>query len=192
MNRRNNLEINPKDIEKTNKRFFKKIIKTSTCWLWTKSKKVRYGSIGIDGKTIRAHRYSYFIHNKDMDFNMLVCHKCDNPICVNPEHLFLGTAKDNAQDMIKKGRKNNDGVTGEKHFKSKFTKKQVKAIRYNWVKSKYTKTFAELAKKYNVSLMTISLMLRNKTYIDKNYKTKQIKKRKLTRIQKFNLKYQTK
>jgi hypothetical protein len=77
------------------------------CWIWTglKSKK-GYGSISLIGKKMmRAHRLSWELYNKrEIPYWLLACHVCDNPSCVNPNHIFIGTHKDNARDSMKKGR----------------------------------------------------------------------------------------
>lgn len=75
------------------------------CWLWTGYKMHKgYGQTSFQHEGWRTHRLSYFLHYGDFDRSLLVCHKCDVPACVNPEHLFLGTSSDNRRDMVKKGR----------------------------------------------------------------------------------------
>ena len=90
------------------------------CWIWDFSlSRSGYGNFQWDGKRRRAHRISYQIVYGEISEDVFVCHKCDNPSCVNPQHLFLGSPKENTHDMISKGRLNrsrgeNKGITYRK------------------------------------------------------------------------------
>lgn len=87
-------------------RFEEKFTKgeSDECWQWTASRnKDGYGQIGFKDTVLLSHRASYLIYKGDIS-NLHVCHTCDNPWCVNPSHLFLGTMKDNMEDMKAKGR----------------------------------------------------------------------------------------
>ena len=75
------------------------------CWNWQNFVTPgRYGTITVNGKAMRAHRYSWSRLNGDIPQGMVICHKCDNPSCVNPDHLFIGTRQDNEKDKVSKGR----------------------------------------------------------------------------------------
>ena len=100
----------------------KYIIDESTgCWNWKKTSGRRYGSMWLDDKRQQAHRASWQLHIGEIPEGLCVLHKCDNTKCVNPNHLFLGTQTDNMQDMVKKGRRNenNKAKPGELHHNAK-------------------------------------------------------------------------
>ena len=120
-----NTMINLELIERFHEKW--ELDKESGCWVWTASTAGKgYGQIKIPGqrRNIYAHQLSYIIHYGEIPSGMMVCHTCDNPRCVKPSHLFLGTAKDNLQDMKLKGRH----LNGAKNAKSKLTDEQVRAI----------------------------------------------------------------
>ena len=115
--------------DKRKRRFWNNVNKTPTCWLWARPpSKDGYGKVsfteGENKYTYRAHRFAYLITKGDPTDN-LVCHTCDTPLCVNPDHLFLGSVKDNAMDMIAKGRAN----TAKGTQLSNLTEEQVLEIR---------------------------------------------------------------
>lgn len=112
------------------KRFLSKVKKENNCWIWTRCKNYfGYGLFHYKNKAEKAHRVSYELYLGKIPKNLCVLHKCDIPSCVNPEHLFLGTKKDNTQDMINKGRK------GGCH---KLTKSEIKEIIDLYTTGKYS------------------------------------------------------
>jgi hypothetical protein len=74
------------------------------CWIWTGAIRNGYGCLKVNRKTIDAHRLSYKVFKGPIKEGLLVCHTCDTPSCINPDHLFIGTPKDNFNDALKKGR----------------------------------------------------------------------------------------
>jgi hypothetical protein len=111
-------------------RFWKYVNKDceNGCWHFTGSlSNNRYGKLGVNGKFISAHRFSYQLSYGEIPEGMHCCHKCDNPRCVNPDHLFIGTRSENMQDMLNKNRGNK--VKGSLHHSSKLTEDQVLSIK---------------------------------------------------------------
>lgn len=113
-------------------RFWKKVKKgkINDCWEWVGSKYPSgYGSIRYKKKVEGAHRVSWELKNGPITNGLWVLHKCDNRPCVNPNHLFLGTCRDNVDDMVKKGRNHIPYMRGEKNGMSKLTAEKVLRIR---------------------------------------------------------------
>lgn len=90
-------------------RFWARVQKTESCWLWTGKPRNGdgYGQMRVNTRKEYPHRFSYMIHKGPIPKGMVLCHTCDNPACVNPEHLWVGTVADNVLDMHRKGRANN-------------------------------------------------------------------------------------
>lgn len=131
-------------------RFLKLIDKTERCWIWiggitSNDKKRGYGRVQINKKRIPAHRLSYEIYKGDIvDSNLYVCHTCDNPKCVNPDHLFLGSNLANIADCIIKGRH----TKGENQGSHKLTENDVREMRRLYSSGEFTQQ--ELAHKYGI------------------------------------------
>ena len=125
------------------------------CHLWTGSTNHSgYGRIGIDYKDYLAHRLSYELQVGPIADGMFACHHCDNPRCINPQHLFLGKQSDNLADMVKKGRQ----MRGEGHYNARLDPQKVKHIRSK------TEPVDILAAKYGVTRGAIFAVLNNKTW----------------------------
>lgn len=110
------------------------------CWPYTGRLSRGYGVIDFDGRPVFAHRLVYEIGHGKQPGDLHVCHSCDNPRCCNPGHLWLGTAKDNAQDMLAKGRARHVTRRGEQSHYSKLTERDVLAIRASDEKTKVLAT----------------------------------------------------
>lgn len=128
------------------------------CWEYTRRLDTSgYGAITYNGKQLKVHRASYLEYFGDIPQGFLVCHKCDNPKCFNPEHLFLGTSQDNMDDMVKKGR----SAYGENAGRTKLTTDQVKYIlNYDFKFGDKTR----LAKEFGITLTSIRYILQGKNW----------------------------
>ena len=125
----------PKAHASATDRFWRHVEKNDgACWLWKGGFRGAYGKMQVGGKcsqSISAHRFSFELHNGPIPDGMIVMHKCDNPPCVNPDHLKIGTYKDNMDDMAAKGRRVVGSLSGEDNPRSKLTEDLVRYIRAN-------------------------------------------------------------
>ena len=147
----------------TEKRFWLKSKNISGCWEWqaTRAGRLRsYGYFWMDGRFHYAHRAAYLVTKGDIPSGMLVLHSCDNPICVRPDHLFLGTQKENMQDALRKGRL--VSFKGEKNGDSRLKEKDVLRIRRLFKTRNYSKAY--LSRIYGVSDTAIGFIVNRKLW----------------------------
>ena len=139
--------------EKQISRFWSRVEKNPDgCWLWTGGKDISgYGRFSSDGQWLKAHRVMYSLTFGLIPTGKLVCHHCDNPSCVRPDHLFVGTDKDNAQDKSRKGRGNSP--LGSKHGRAKLTEDIVVSIRNVYATGNVR--LEDIANVIGVHLMTV-------------------------------------
>lgn len=143
------------------KRFWSKVAKRGPreCWPWTAyTDRDGYGWVAFEGRRVGAHRVAYILTYGHPMSGLDVCHRCDNPSCVNPAHLFLATRKGNLQDMVRKGR----SLSGEDHNMAKLTWEAVRDIRSH--DNPDTSTRQRLADRYGVTRWTINAVLRGLTW----------------------------
>ncbi len=148
-------------------RFWKKVDKRTDvdCWNWIGSKRLGYGLFVMDGrkgkfKIDSAHRVSYMLNIGPISVDLLVLHRCDNPSCVNPKHLFLGTHGDNMKDKANKGRA--PSHQGTANGCAKLTEHQVLEIRHLYKMKSLP--IDELSYRYKVSKTNIRYIIKRKTW----------------------------
>lgn len=139
-------------LELLKRSFNERVIKSEGCWKWNKTKdKDGYGKFQFNRKAIRAHRASYIIHNGTIPKGLWVLHTCDNRECSNPDHLFLGDAKDNNKDMVNK--KRSFHLYAEDHPMSKLTRELAEQIKKLLDDGKLSQR--SIGKMFNVTQTTI-------------------------------------
>ena len=142
------------------KNFWKKVDKkdNSSCWIWIGAHcNHGYGQMRINNKMKMAHRISWIIHFGNIPEGLEVCHKCDNPECVNPSHLFLGTHQDNMDDRKSKGR--NKSLQGEMNGASKLKNSQILSIRKKYSTGEYS--LRDLGREYHVGFEAIRRVVKH-------------------------------
>lgn len=126
------------------------------CWVWTAGKTKGYGQFYINSLAVSAHVLAWVIENGPVPLGMCICHKCDHPSCCRAEHLFAGTARDNFDDAVKKGRivalkgdrtRPERRLRGERNAAAKLTEDKVRQIRILIASGKSTRS---IAKEFNV------------------------------------------
>lgn len=138
----------------TEQRFWEKVDKSGDCWLWRSGTGSNgYGSFWFNRKICSAHRVAYELTYGEIPKELIVCHSCDCPLCVNPSHLWIGTVNDNIQDMVTKQRQR--GPT-------KLTGQSVITIRRLYANKRYSQ--AQLGKIFGVQGATIGEVVRREIW----------------------------
>jgi predicted XRE-type DNA-binding protein len=147
-------------------RILKKVKRSeSGCLEWTGTRTTGWGGYGyirINKKMFLAHRVSYSIHTGEIPNKILVCHRCDNPICIEPSHLFLGTDQENIDDMMSKGRQKSTARTS--NGRAKLSEEDVIEIRRLYATGNFT--HRQIAKEFGMSKSQISNVIRKDQWPD--------------------------
>ena len=157
--------LSPQDIL----RFWSKvrIRQSEKCWPWMAgSLSNGYGWFALHGRPRQmrvAHRVAWVIAKGSLPTDICVCHHCDNRLCCNPSHLFLGTQADNIRDALEKGRLRQPGFCGEQNGNSRLTKEKVRKIRAEYAIGNISQR--ALATKNGVCQRTINMIIHNKTWV---------------------------
>ena len=134
------------------------ISEPDNCWQWKEARKGEYGKYRLDGRRMGAHRVAWELTNGPVPAGMEVCHRCDNPWCVNPAHLFLGTHVDNIRDCHRKGRASKVRAYGVKHGRTKLTADDVRDIRASADLQRV------IAKRYGIHQQAVSRLQRGESW----------------------------
>lgn len=141
---------------------FMKFVPTASpdqCWEWQSTKnRSGYGKFWLERRTAIAHRVSYELHKGAIPAGLAVRHTCDNPPCVNPAHLIVGTGKDNARDALERGKYRR----GSENGRAKLTESQVAEIRAGWMRGE---TQVDMARRFGVSKSAIQWVLNGRTWV---------------------------
>lgn len=145
-------------------RFWDRVQKTDGCWHWAGFlNQDGYGLLSRGDQKVGAHRLSWQIHNGEIPAGMNVCHRCDNPQCTRPDHLFLGTQRQNMQDCASKGRVFIREQRGAMNASARLTDENARMIRERYAAGELQRG---LANEFNVSLTVISALVRGRTYVN--------------------------
>ncbi len=141
--------------------FWTKVERTESCWIWQGAMwRNGYGRFK-DGPMMYAHRASYIITHGGIPYGLQILHRCDNRACVNPDHLFLGTQRDNMRDMVAKGRQGDKARQGTANGRSKLSPEDVAEIRKKHASGV---SISAIAREYGVSRPNIRFIVTRVTW----------------------------
>lgn len=133
------------------------VVDNNECWIWQGGRfGCGYGALSHGGIQMASHRASYLIFKGDFESSLFVCHHCDVPLCCNPDHLFVGSAKDNSRDMFSKGR--NADLRGELNAMAQLSSEQARAIAFD------TRSNSVVANESGVTASNISCIRNGHTW----------------------------
>jgi hypothetical protein len=142
--------------------FWAQVDMLGECWVWTGARtSAGYGHLRYGGHDFSAHRCSFELTHGALPADMFVCHRCDNPPCVNPAHLFLGSPKDNTADMHRKGRASRMGLRGEASASARTTDEGIIQIRLDFARGATT---TELSRQFGYSEYYIRKIVKGKAW----------------------------
>lgn len=154
-----------KTVDQISKKFWARVDCSGECWLWKKGKRTGpnggYGILKVNCERVDAHRLAFQLAYGPIPDGLYVCHHCDNPPCVRPDHLFLGTHQDNMDDMRRKGRNSGYAQSGTKNANAKLNEEAVRAIR--WLCA-HGVIHPRIAKVYRVYTTTITDVIKGRTW----------------------------
>lgn len=152
----------PLQVEDIVVRFWQKVDRSGDCWIWTAYRqRAGYGQLTVNRRHWLAHRFAWLLCNGAIPMALDVLHRCDNPPCVRPDHLFLGTHSDNMKDCVAKGRHRNSPSRGEANHKAKLTVQAVRSIRE---RRDAGETMRSLARAYGVTRQNIRFITSGVTW----------------------------
>ena len=143
--------------------FWDKVDKTDTCWLWQASKdKHGYGQLTYHGRHRMAHHVAFELTHGAVPDGLVICHTCDTPGCVNPDHLYAGTHKQNTADMLERKRARHGRSPGSNNPSAKLTEADVLEIR--WMYENGTLTNRAIAEHFGVTDALIGMIVKRKIW----------------------------
>jgi hypothetical protein len=143
--------------------FWEKVDQTDSCWVWKASRdRYGYGQLTYQGRHRMAHHIAYELIKGRIPADLCVLHSCDNPSCVNPDHLYVGTRKQNTQDMMQRGRDKHGQLCGSSNATAKLTENDVRTIR--WMHENGTLTNQAIAEYFGVTGALIGMIIKRKIW----------------------------
>jgi len=152
----------PLSIEESARLFWAKVDKSGDCWVWTGGRfNTGYGNVKRNGRAQTTHRLAWTLAYGPIPAGQIICHRCDNPPCVRPDHLFLGSHRTNAEDRTRKGRGVQAVRRGGENGMTLLSEDAVRGIRRDRASGR---TYVELAKQYGATKANVANICQGRTW----------------------------